>query len=118
MGEVYRLASASFEHVRAHGGLGHVETARVYEAAGPLRFIDLTSLPPGTSVGEHTHAGDEEIYVIISGRGEMRLDGATVEVGPGDVIRNDPHGTHGLRNTGVRPLAFVVIDCAGVERRP
>jgi mannose-6-phosphate isomerase-like protein (cupin superfamily) len=112
MGEVYRLGSAPFEHVRAHGGLGHIETARVYEADGPLQFIDLTSLPPGTSVGEHTHAGDEEIYVIISGHGEMQLDGVKVAVGPGDVIRNDPHGTHGLRNIGVQPLTFVVIDCA------
>jgi len=118
MGEVYRPASAAFENVRAHGGLGHIETARVYEADGALRFIDLTSLPPGTSVGEHAHAGDEEVYVIISGRGEMRLDGTTVAVGPGDVIRNDPRGTHGLRNTGVQPLTFVVIDCAAAEPHP
>jgi mannose-6-phosphate isomerase-like protein (cupin superfamily) len=111
MGDVHRFASAPFERVQAHGGLGRIETTRVHEGDGAVRFIDLTSLPPGTSIGEHAHAGDEEIYVVIAGHGLMQLDGETVEVGPGDVIRNDPYGTHGLRNTGDLPLALVVIDC-------
>ena len=80
-----------------------------------FRFIDLTEIPPGSSVGVHTHADDEEVYVIISGRGRMMLDGETFEVGPGDVIRNVPRGTHGLANAGNEPLTMVVLDVASAQ---
>ena len=56
-------------------------------------------LGPGADIGRHTHGPDnEELYVIVSGKGFMVLDGEEFEVGPGDVILNRPGGTHGLKN--------------------
>jgi mannose-6-phosphate isomerase-like protein (cupin superfamily) len=60
----------------------------------------------------HRHGDDEEVYVIVQGRGRMLLDGQTFDVGPGDVIRNVPGGTHGLENTGSESLTMVVLDVA------
>jgi uncharacterized cupin superfamily protein len=115
--QYFSFAVASFTDVVAHDGNGRIRTARVMDEAcgSAFRFIDLTEIPPGSSVGVHTHADDEEIYVIISGRGRMMLDGATFEVGPGDVIRNVPKGTHGLANESNEPLTMVVLDVASAH---
>jgi mannose-6-phosphate isomerase-like protein (cupin superfamily) len=38
----------------------------------------------------HTHAGQEEIYVVLSGSGRAKLDDDIVELGPWDALRVDP----------------------------
>jgi mannose-6-phosphate isomerase-like protein (cupin superfamily) len=93
----------------------YLRTARVIERApGELvTFLDLTEIPPGVTVGRHTHGpDDEEIYVVVEGTGVVELDGREHEVGPGDVVVNAPGGTHALRATGERPLRMVVVDVA------
>jgi len=40
----------------------------------------------------------------------MMLDGREFEVGPGDVVLNQPGGTHGLLNVGDEELRIVVIE--------
>jgi mannose-6-phosphate isomerase-like protein (cupin superfamily) len=102
----------AFQRVAAHGGIGLIETERVLGGppATACDFVDLTIVLPGSSIGVHTHGPlDEEFYVIISGAGEMHLDGRTFVVGPGDVVRNRPGGTHGLRNTSAEEIRLVVI---------
>ena len=59
----------------------------------------------------HTHGpADEEIYVIVSGFGLMRVEEEEFIVGPGDVVVNNRLGTHGLINTGEAELRLVVIE--------
>jgi mannose-6-phosphate isomerase-like protein (cupin superfamily) len=78
-----------------------------------ISFIDYSLLPPGSDIGEHTHGTDnEELYVIISGRGRMYVDGETFEVGSGDCIMNRPGGTHALENVGDTELKMIVIETA------
>ena len=38
----------------------------------------------------HRHQAAEEIYVVLSGRGRMKLDDQIVDVGPMDAIRVSP----------------------------
>lgn len=108
----YRFARCRFRRVRAHGGEREISFARVLErAGGPLRFIDLSVLAPGSDIGWHTHTDDnEELYVVVEGSGLMSLDGEEFEVQPGDVILNRPGGSHGLKNTGKGELRIVVIE--------
>jgi mannose-6-phosphate isomerase-like protein (cupin superfamily) len=113
----YKFEDCAFERVRAHGGAREISFARVLKRArGSIRFIDLSVLGPGADIGCHTHAADnEELYVVVSGKGLMMLDGQEFEVGPGHVIVNRPGGTHGLRNIGDEELRIVVIE---VESEP
>jgi quercetin dioxygenase-like cupin family protein len=109
----------------AHGGEGRIAASRIQ---GPLpddgcRYIDYAQLPPGTSIGDHTHPGDEEeFYLVLSGHGRMRLGPETFPVSAGDLLRNPPGGTHGLRNTGPVPLELFVFavrrDAAGPRPGP
>ena len=74
-------------------------------------FVDLTRVPPGSDIGIHTHERDnQELYVIVAGRGLMHVDGKDLEVGPGDVVMNRRGGTHGLKNVSETELRLVVIE--------
>jgi len=106
----YGFSTVTMRREVAHDGIGEIGTVRVESSGDGLEFIDLTSIPPGATVGIHRHALDnEEIYVIISGEGEMTVEQETFPVGPGDVIVNDPGGEHGLRNVGAQELRMVVV---------
>jgi mannose-6-phosphate isomerase-like protein (cupin superfamily) len=98
----------------SHDGHGSVRQALVAsrdEVAAACHGIFYVELPPGTSVGEHTHEIDsEEYYLILSGSGRMRLGDETLDVTDGDLIRNDPGQIHGLTNTGADTLRMYVFD--------
>lgn len=112
-GRHFSFRSVALTESVAHGGRGTVLASRVLERAGEcgLAFLDLVTVPVGSTIGVHTHgAADEEIYVVIGGSGRMSLEREEFAVGPGDVITNPPGGTHGLVNTGAGPLTLVVLD--------
>lgn len=110
----YTFAAAPFEQVIAHDGEGRIASARVVASEGDAgaRWIDMVVVPPGCTIGEHTHGADQETYVIIDGWATMVVDGTELEVGPGDVVVNRAGGTHALRNDGSAPVRMVVLDVA------
>jgi mannose-6-phosphate isomerase-like protein (cupin superfamily) len=55
---------------------------------------------PGQSTLEHYHAKAEEIYFITAGVGQIRIEGETRAVMPGDAIAIPPGKKHKLWNTG------------------
>jgi len=109
----FSFLNSSFEDVVAHDGIGTIQTARVADKGiySGLNFIDLTVIPPGSTIGTHTHGRhDEEVYVVISGHGRMTTGTEEFSVNSGDVIVNPAGGTHGLRNIGDEPVRIVVLD--------
>lgn len=74
-----------------------------------FKMVARIELDPGAAVGEHTHTGDEEAYIIVSGRGLFTEDGESCEVGPGDAMVTFESHTHGIENTGDEPLVFIAV---------
>lgn len=112
-GSYFPYASIQFERVTAHHGAAPILFKRLTERAtgSAANFIDASVVPVGAEIGVHTHQRDnEEIYVVLAGRGLMHVDGQEFEVSEGDVIVNRPGGTHGLRNTGSVDLRLIVIE--------
>lgn len=110
---VRNLSSLPLERVVAHDGVGEIDFHRVFDAAdfaGPWHFVDYAVLPPGASIGRHTHGRNEELYLVLEGTGTMHLDGETVAVSAGSLILNRAGGTHGLKNDGERPLRLFVVE--------
>lgn len=60
--------------------------------------MGYATIHPTGSVPLHSHA-QEEVYVILSGKGKMHVDDETSEVKPGDYIYINPNSTHLLENT-------------------
>ena len=73
------------------GGTGTVKIEHLLDEAGELRglnrlFARLT-LEPGTSIGFHEHVGEAEVFVVISGTGEIDDNGVKSTVAAGDTIQ-------------------------------
>ena len=55
--------------------------------------ISINHLPAGASVPfVHSHKKNEEIYIILSGKGKASIDGEDVEIAKGDVVKISPEG--------------------------
>lgn len=67
--------------------------------------------PPGTASLEHYHTEAEEVYVVISGQGGVRVDGETRTIGPGDVVVIVPGQRHKVWQEGEGDLVLLVT-CA------
>lgn len=77
---------------------------------GAWEAVEWAWLPPGGVSGEHLHTRTEEIYFILSGRGEMRVNGCRHTVEPGHLILTGLGTQHGLRNVGKEGLGWLVIE--------
>ena len=62
---------------------------------------------PGSQQSTHAHADEEQVYVIVQGRGAMNVDDETEEVGPGTLVFVPPGASHSIRNIGDEPLVFI-----------
>lgn len=106
------LRSLRGEYTVAHGGKARVEVTRITNLAtfgGIWDFIDYVRIPPGASIGLHAHAADEEVYVILRGRGIAEIDGREYRVGEGHLLVNPPFGQHSLLNDGDSCLELLVL---------
>ncbi len=65
---------------------------------------------PGQETGfYHMHKTHEELYFVLSGAGEMEVDGEKVAVTEGSVVRVAPEGRRTLRNTGSAPMVVLCV---------
>lgn len=64
-------------------------------------------LHPGASIGYHLQEANE-IYYIISGAGEMKMNGKTFAVNAGDGILTLPGSSHALIQTGKDDLVVLI----------
>lgn len=72
--------------------------------------VSINSLPPGGEMPFfHRHRENEEIYFFLDGQGEMQIDGQIFPVTTGSVVRVAPAGERTWRNTGLKPLTFIVF---------
>jgi mannose-6-phosphate isomerase-like protein (cupin superfamily) len=112
-GQSLNLNDLPLEEVVAHDGEGRILFHRVFHEdsfRGPWNFVDYAVLPPGSSIGVHTHGDNEELYLVLEGEGTMTLGETVFPVRPGSVVLNAPQGRHGLRNTGAAPLKIFVVE--------
>lgn len=78
-----------------------------------LGLLSTITLEPGSTVSDHEHHGEAEIYCLTKGNGEYNDNGETVQVKAGDVTICYDGEMHGLKNTGDGELIFHAIIIAG-----
>jgi quercetin dioxygenase-like cupin family protein len=90
----------------AHGGAiaQMILDRRVLKEIG---FLAIAQLEPGKEIEAHVDPM-EEIYFVLSGTGEMRVDGESRQVGPGDATWLPTGSSHGLLNNGTELLVILV----------
>lgn len=109
---------------KCQGGNGYIYVRQMlgYDANIPIpgfpddsnafHFVHITTLPKGSSVGEHYHIDNEEFYLVIKGKGEMVVDGDKYIMEPGFIglIKNGK--AHSMKNIGEEDLQMVVVEVA------
>jgi mannose-6-phosphate isomerase-like protein (cupin superfamily) len=70
----------------------------------------LNVVPPGKAIPFlHKHQHNDEIYIIIAGRGQFLVDDEVVDVSEGSVLRISPAGARAWRNNSDSPLYFLCL---------
>ena len=72
--------------------------------------VELVRLPPrATNWPYHAHSVQWELYLIVSGRGQVRTPQGVLEIREGDCLQHPPGEAHQLTNTGAADLIYYVI---------
>jgi mannose-6-phosphate isomerase-like protein (cupin superfamily) len=106
-----KISLAAVDDAAPGNGFGHRWEARVArEALAAERTgVTLFRLFPGKrSPFTHRHSDAEEIYVVLSGSGRVKLDDELIDIGPRDAIRVAPATARAFEagHDGLELLAF------------
>jgi uncharacterized cupin superfamily protein len=72
--------------------------------------MSLNVTPPGKGMPFlHRHQQNDEVYIVIGGRGQFLVDGECIDVAEGSVLRIGPPGARAWRNNSEAPLYFLCI---------
>ena len=94
------------------GGTGTVRIEHYWKKGDLLAKTRLCAkliLEPGASIGPHSHDQEEEVYIVLRGRGRVTDAGSAVEIGPGDSVLTGNGASHAVENSGAEPLEMVAF---------
>jgi len=101
------------EREKARGGNGTVSFLHLAEGKGAVQknthLLAEITLPPGASIGPHSHTEDTEFYIILKGSGTVDDNGTEKPVVEGDVMITGNGETHSIANTGNVPLVLHAV---------
>ena len=84
-------------------GLAKVGLPQLFET-------ELVRLPAGAvNWSYHSHSAQCELYLVISGRGQVRTPEGPVDIREGDCILHAPGQPHQIMNTGATDLIYHVV---------
>jgi uncharacterized cupin superfamily protein len=101
------------------GGAPDLEFRQATRALGLERSgLGYQRVPPGHRFPYgHAHKRQEEIYVVVSGSGRMKLDGEIIELTQWDVVRVPP-GTWRGYEAGRDGLEILVVGAPNLGEDP
>ena len=72
-------------------------------------FLDVYVLAKGQSQTPHAHADSDKVYVVLSGRGAVRVGAESHAVRAGHAVFCPAGSEHGVENTGPEDLRLLVF---------
>lgn len=92
-----------------HGAIGMSTAYRISDAVPQPRTMEFRRrvLDIGAAIGEHVISHDE-VYYVLSGRGEVVSDGATAILEPGMAAYLYAGAVVGIRQLGDDPLNMII----------
>ncbi len=100
------------ERANMRGGQGTVCVEHWFKPENfkaKVRLCARLVIPPGATIGEHAHEADDEVYIVLAGKGRILEKGEWVEIAIGDAILTGNGGSHSVENTGTEPLVIAAI---------
>jgi mannose-6-phosphate isomerase-like protein (cupin superfamily) len=75
-------------------------------------FFDHLLIPVGSTVGRHYHAGVDEVYFVIKGKGKVYVNDEWAEIAYGDAVPVKAGEIHSLESSAAEPLEVVIYGVA------
>jgi mannose-6-phosphate isomerase-like protein (cupin superfamily) len=95
---------------RVRDGEGIIGFTHFVEGKGKVQkntnLLAEITLPPGASIGKHTHTGETEFFIIMEGSGTADDNGKEVSLKKGDVMVTGGGASHSIANNGTVPLVL------------
>lgn len=112
--QVYKKADlVKWNREKTAGGEGELSgdfafTRHQTDGQDAFKEIGWLTLPKGASIGLHKHNDNEDVYIIVSGKGLFTDgNGKETQVEAGDITIARPGQSHALKNVGDEPLVFL-----------
>jgi mannose-6-phosphate isomerase-like protein (cupin superfamily) len=101
-------ADVAKEEPGTHKGGGQTIGYSFFAKAPGLPFVfRKRALHAGSGIGLHTQTEDE-VYYVLSGKGEMTLDGERHDITPGTAILTRTGSSHSLKQIGAEDLVIII----------
>ena len=72
--------------------------------------VSINTVPPNGGVPfAHVHTNNEELYIVLEGKGELWIDGSTLPIQAGDSFRIDPAGKRAIRAAADSSLKYICV---------
>ena len=97
---------------------GGKDTVLYRRALGPgsfasnWAFVDHLIIPVGSTVGRHYHAGVDEVYFVIKGKGKIHVNDEVADLVYGDAVPVRAGEIHELESSAKEPLELVIYGIA------
>jgi len=72
-------------------------------------FAGLNSFEPGQTHQLHTHEGQDKLYFVLEGEGDVTVGAGTSRIRPGDLVLARAGEEHALENPGPERLVVMVV---------
>ena len=97
---------------KARGGEGHVIRKVVFseeETMGKTTLCAIQTVPPGSSIGVHSHDPDVEVFHVLSGTIRVIDNGVEKDLVAGDSNFSGKGGSHGVVNVSNEDAVMLCI---------
>ena len=111
-GSALSFEPASHEDRQSPGVFKKIMAIKEDFIPGRAQMINWALLPAGRSFRAHYHEDMQEIFVMLSGRVEMRCAGQSAVLERGDAVLIDPGEVHAMRNLCGEDVEYVVMGIA------
>ena len=76
---------------------------------GKARLCAILTIPDGSSIGEHAHGPDAEIYYILSGTLQVTDNGITKDLTAGDAVFTGGGTSHSVVNKSGKDASMLAV---------
>lgn len=102
--------------ILSNPGVASVQLLSAHNSKSARVTITRVTVQPGASQQPHAHRTSEQIWLALSGSGNLLLaDGATRPIAAGDVVRFADGDTHGFENTATEPFVYVSVTAPPID---
>ncbi len=101
--------AASHEDPKNPGVLKQVIAAKEDLLEGRVQMINWATLPAGKSFRSHYHEDMEEVFVLVNGTVDVRVDDEYDVLSAGDTLIVPPRAVHTMQNTSDDTVEYLVV---------